>query len=177
MIRYTSSYLLRRLTKAAVPLMWPTSEDYLKRSSGKIDFYGSKTFVELCIKALDEELVKYDAGLKLQICQTNWPLCFYDGEKRAYLSYPTAGVFTIPEKVWRFKEEGICQFIVFRYLQTLETGTGFTASAKLKSRRDYLRRLQMASVKMISWLERTNYPKRWIGCYTKSASRAEEFQS
>jgi hypothetical protein len=150
--------------------MWPKSKGYIKRSCSRIDFYGSKTFVELCVKAMNEELPKYDSDLRLQIHEANLPLCFCDGEHRAYLSYPTAGVFTIPEKIWRYKEDGICQFIVFRYLQTLETGIGFTASSKFKSKQDYLAFLRAASRKMIAWLERTKYPKRWISCYTKSAA-------
>ena len=168
MIKYLGFYILGRITLAVVPWMWLPSKGYAKGSIGKIDFYGPKDFVEQCLKAVNEDLPKYDPALKEQFLEGKVSLCFYY-EDKLYITYHTVGLYTIPEKIWRYKSEGICQHIVFRYLQSLETGLGLSAALKDNSKR-HKELMWKARKKMVEWLDKSKYPAGWIDCYKNEAT-------
>ena len=160
---YLTSYISGRFTLKILPWMWPISEGNAKGSIGKIDFYGPKYFVEQCLKAVNEELPKYDHALKEQFLEEKNSLCFYY-EKKTIFTYPAVGLYIIPENVARFKAEGICQYIVFRYFQSLETGIGLSVALKLNPKR-YNELMLVAKKKMVEWLDKSKYPARWKDCY------------
>jgi hypothetical protein len=162
-IKYLVSYILGRTILAIVPWIWPVSRGNAKGSFGKIEFYGPKAFVEECLKAMNEDLSKYDEILKHHFLNGKISLCFYYEEKR-YFMYPSVGLYTIPEKISHYKAQGICQFVVFRYFQSLETGMGLSAALRDNSNR-HKKLMLKAKKQMVRWLDKCNYPAGWIDCY------------
>jgi hypothetical protein len=155
---------------------------------GHITFSGNKRFVNDCLTALNNELPKYDRALYEIFMRGDIGLGFYDqddesekltgkltsfhgarlsrkGARPFYASFFAAGYFGIHQRIWRCGPEGICQFIVFRYFQTLELGQGFAAAIRL-GRQD-LRRpaFNLATEHMIKWLNEVGYPAKWIDGY------------
>ena len=160
---YLVSYIYGRSIVAIVPWLWPISHGNAKGSIGNIDFYGPKTFVDECLKAVNENLPNYDHILNKQFLDGKISLCFYY-ENKLTIGYHTAGLYTIPEQIARYKSEGICPYIVWRYFQSLETGLGLVSALNENPKR-HKTLLITARKKMIDWLEKTRYPGDWKDWY------------
>lgn len=163
MVRYLTVYFVGYLSRALVPLMFPSSKGYVKGSIGRIYFYGPKSFVDQCLEGVNAILPMYDKSLQQLFSHGTISLCFYYEEKH-YITYHTAGLYTIPSEVVAFQSHGICQHIVWRYFQSSETGVGLLAALKDTPARHKLG-LIAARTKMKEWLESTGYSKAWIECY------------
>ena len=143
--------------------MFPSSKGYVKGSIGRISFYGPKNFVDQCLEGVNAILPMYDSSMHQLLASGKLSLCFYYEEKH-YIEYQTAGLYTIPSEMVTFESHGICQHIVWRYLQSAETGVGFVAAlgdtpAKHKAC------LLKARTKMLQWLKDTGYSVAWLECY------------
>ncbi len=130
---------------------------------GKIKFYGPETFIEQCSSAINEELEKYDKSLKEKILSGKINLTFFhinDG----YAMFYTVGLYSVPKQIWSYGSLGICQYMVFRYIQTLEIGIGLSSALKDNSQRHKVL-MKNARAKMTAWLIQVKYPGAWIDCY------------
>jgi len=165
MFSYVVKFLTGRLILLTVPYMWPRSKGNALCEVGRIKFYGPKDFVEDCSEAINNVLLKHDKSLYDSLLRGNISLTFYC-ETRGRITFPSVGLYSIPPSVSRFKAEGICQEVVFRYIQSTEIGIGFQAAMQ-DSHQRHKRLLKVIRAKMVEWLKKTNYPSKWIECYIR----------
>jgi hypothetical protein len=160
------NFLSRHLwARIAVPLFWIIfliSEQNTGRKIGGLRFYGSKEFVESCLKAVLEELPKYDKALLKHFMDGKVHLTFIFDEKY-YICAPTAGVFTIAKPLWEHGTEAICQYIVFAYFYSKYTGTGLRTALKDYSDVENVRKTP--NLHMVSWLLEKRFPTHWSQYY------------
>jgi len=164
---------------------------YFERKStvaraGKITFFGAKSFVADGLKAINEELPKYDPALRQLLCHGPFHLAISDqttesdktagkicagvgiknnSRQQPYLSNPAAGLFGVPETTWKRGPEGICQLVVYRFFQTVELGQGLKAAIRRTDLEFKKAALTRARERMREWLTKVNYPSGWIDHY------------
>jgi hypothetical protein len=154
--------------------------------AGRITFFGDRAFVADCLKAIDQELPKYDPALRRLLCDGNIHLAIYDqnmesdkmakklsgtveaksmSKQTLYSSNLAAGLYGVPETIWRRGPEGICQLIVYRYFQSTELGQGMAAAIRLSDFEFRRTSLIRAREHMRKWLIEVGYPPGWIDYY------------
>jgi hypothetical protein len=134
----------------------------MARKIGALRFYGPPEFIEECVKSINEELAKYDDGLQTLFVSGGINLIFSQDDNRN-LSFPTAGFYVIPKKIWNHGPEGICQYVVYAHIRSKCTGRGILAALRLASNRENY--AIVPKQKMVTWLRATKYPSDWVECY------------
>jgi len=136
---------------------------------GGISFYGNKAFLEECLKAINEELPKYDTKLHKLFLSGDIKLKIINYERcsrkstTAYEKSPTSGTYSIPEIFWRDGACGICLFVVYAYYLTDCTGTGLISAIYRDLNKT--KATKQAKYRVIAWMQEKSYPRRWFAYF------------